>query len=123
MNYTIEQTEQINQNIQKIVAYIKDNILPYIDYSYETPNFGPIETWGRLNEYRGQRYHIDLNGPYKDKIRFYHGPIYWDTDNIAYQATDCAVQFLKYWQEAKMFMHTEIANNKSTIEVINNFEV
>ena len=64
MNYTTEQIEQINTNIQKIVAYIEGNILPHLDHSYETPLFGPIETWGRTNEHRGQRYYIALNGPY-----------------------------------------------------------
>lgn len=123
MNYTIEQIEQIHENIQKIVAYIKSEILPHIDYSYETPNFGPIETWGRMNERRGQRYYIALNGPYSIKIRFHHGIVYYDANDIAYRATDCAVQFLKYWQDVKKFMHIEISNNKSTIEVINNFQV
>lgn len=123
MNYTTEQIEKINQNIQKIVAYIEDNILPYINHTYETPEFGPIETWGRMNEHRGQRYYIALNGPYATKIRFYHGPICWNAKDIAYQATESALQFLKYWQDAKMYMNTEIANNKENLEVINNFEV
>ena len=123
MTYTTEQINQIHENIQKIVAYIESEILPHINYSYETPNFGPIETWGRMDEHRGQRYCIALNGPYKDKIRFYHGILSLDTENIAYEYPNCAVQFLKYWQEAKVYMNAEIANNRQNIEVINNFEV
>ena len=123
MAYTVEQLDKINANIQKIIVYIEGNILPQIDYSYETPEFGPVETWGRMNEHRGKRYYIALNGPYADRIRLYHGPICWGIKDIAYEATDCAVQLLQYWQDAKMYMNVEIAAKKDIIKTINDFEV
>jgi hypothetical protein len=123
MNYTTEQITQIHNNIQKIVGYIEENILPHISHSYETPDFGPTETWGRFNEHRGQRYHIELNGPYKYRIRFYHGSIFYDPKDIAERDPEIAVNFLKYWRDAKMYLNTEVANSKNTVELINNFEI
>ena len=123
MNYTTEQKKQIKENIDKIVEYIEENILPHITYSYETGVFGPTETWGRWDENRGQRYYIALNGPYRDKIRFYHGPLWYNAEELVEDVPYYAVNFLKYWQDAKMYMNTEIANQKEIVEVINNFEV
>ena len=108
MTYTPIQQEQIRTNIQKIVSYIEDNILPHITYCYETGTFGPRETWGRSNEKHGQRYYIAVNGPYADKIRFYHGISCYNAETLANKELDHAVNFLKYWQDAKMYMHQEL---------------
>lgn len=123
MNYTTEQKMQIKANMNKIVEYIETNILPHIDYSYETETFGPMEIWGRCDENRGQRYSVALNGPYTHQIRFNHGILSCCANDLAENYPDLAINFLKYWQDAKMYMHTEIANQKETIEVINNFEI
>jgi len=123
MNYTTEQRLQIKANIDKIVEYIEENVLPYITYSYETGTFGPMETWGRCDEYKGQRYSIALNGPYEHRIRFYHGSVSYTVEELFNYHIDHAVNFLKYWKDAKMYMHTEIANQREIIEVINNFEI
>lgn len=123
MIYRNEQVEKIRVNIQKVVAYIEEKILPHIDYPYETGNFGPMETWGRCDENRGQRYYIALNGPYADKIRFYHGICQWNAEDIADEATEHAVNFLKYWQDAKCYMNTEINNQKENANVIDSFEI
>lgn len=123
MTYTTEQKEQIHANIQKIVSYIEKNILPHITYCYETGNFGPIETWGRWDEKRGQRYYIALNGPYADKIRFYHGCNCWNAEEITERATECAVNFLKYWHDAKCYMNTEIQNAQDIKKLINEFTI
>ena len=123
MTYTTEQIQKLHINIQKIVEYIEANILPHITYSYETEKFGPIETWGRCDENRGQRYYIGLNGPYADKIRFYHGIGYHNAEDLAKNNPDLAVNFLKYWQEAKMYMNTEIANYSNVVQLINTFEI
>lgn len=123
MTYTTKQKEQIHTNIQKIVAYIENNILSHISYSYETGSFGPTETWGRWDENRGQRYYIALNGPYSDKIRFYHGINFWNAEEIAEKAPEHAVNFLKYWQDAKSYMNNEIVNNADTVKLINTFEI
>ena len=123
MTYTQEQIEKIHSNIQQIVGYIEENILPHITYSYETGTFGPIETWGRSDEHRGQRYYIALNGPYADKIRFYHGVIYYAADTLATAAPDCAINFLKYWQDAKMYLYTEVQNKSEVNNLINTFTI
>lgn len=123
MTYTAEQIQKLHTNIQKIVAYIETDILPYITYSYETANFGPIETWGRMNERRGQRYYIALNGPYADKIRFYHGTIYANAEELAERYPDIAVNILRYWQDAKSYMNAEVGNCSDIAKLINNFEI
>ena len=123
MTYTKEQIQQLHTNIQKIVEYIETNILPCITYSYETEKFGPIETWGRFDEHRGKRYYIALNGPYADKIRFYHSVGYYNAEDLVENCPALAVNFLKYWQDAKMYMNTEIANHSDVIKLINNFEI
>ena len=123
MTYTTEQKEQIHTNIQKIVAYIESDILPHITYSYETGNFGPMETWGRWDENRGRRYNIALNGPYSDKIRFCYGISHWNAEEIAEEAPEQAVNFLKYWHDAKCYMNTEIKNAIETQKLINTFEI
>lgn len=122
MTFTAEQTKQINTNIQKIVEYIESNILPHIKYSYETGAFGPEETWGRWDENRGKRYCIALNGPYTNKIRFYHGHIPYNAKELM-DSPEIAVNFIKYWQDAKSYMNTEINNQKDTIKAIYDFEI
>ena len=122
MTFTSEQREKINTNIQKIVEYIENNILPHITYSYETGLFGPEETWGRWDESKGKRHYIALNGPYADKIRFYHGPTLYNTERIM-DCPEIAVNLIKYWQDAKSYMNTEINNQKDTIKDIYDFEI
>lgn len=123
MVYNTEQKEKIRENIQKIVDYIEVNILPHITYSYETGAFGPIETWGRFDENTGCRYHIALNGPYKEKIRFYHAGFPYNVNELVESGIDNAVVFLEYWQDAKSYMNTEIKNNAEKIKIIETFEI
>lgn len=123
MNYNNVQKEQVRANMQKIVQYIEANILPHITYSYETGLFGPNETWGAFNENHGKRYKIELNGPYKDKIRFCYGNSLYNVDELVEKWTDDAVAFLEYWQDAKSYMNTEIKNNAAKIKIIETFEV
>ena len=123
MNYTVEQKQQIRANLQKIVDYIEENILPHITYSYTTGYFGPMETWGVFNENNGRRYTIELNGPYHDNIRFYYADIPYHIVDLVENYTDLAVGFLTYWQDAKSYMNTEIKNNADKVKVIENFEI
>jgi hypothetical protein len=122
MTFTAEQRKQINTNNQKIIEYIENNILPHITYSYETGSFGPEETWGRWDENRGKRYHIALNGPYADKIRFYHANVPYNAEELI-DKPEYAVNFIKYWQDAKSYMNTEINNQKDTIKAIYDFQI
>lgn len=122
MNYTESQKQQIKANLNKIVEYIEENILPHITYSYETGVFGPIESWGAFNEMGGCRYKIALNGPYKDKIRFYYGDVPHNASELM-ENVNYAVNFLKCWQDAKSYMNTEVKNNIETIKLIENFEI
>ena len=63
MNFTDAQKKKIKENLNNIVKYIEENILPHITYSYET---------GMLDKTDFPYcYYIGLNGPYSDKIRFY----------------------------------------------------
>lgn len=123
MTYTPEQIKKIHNNIQKIVEYIEGDILPHITYCYETGMFGPRETWGRCDEKHGQRYYIALNGPYADKIRFYHGISCYNAEELVNRAPDCAINFLKYWQDAKMYMNTEIQKITETNNLIDIFTI
>lgn len=123
MTFTTEQIKQIGINIQKIVEYIEKSILPHITYSYETGTFGPVETWGRCDENKGQRYHIALNGPYTDKIRFYNSDVSYQNVEQLMNSPEHAVIFIKYWQDAKSYMNTEINNQKDTIKAIYDFEI
>ena len=123
MTFTAEQIKQIGINIQKIVEYIEKSILPHITYSYETGTFGPVETWGRCNENKSQRYHIALNGPYADKIRFYNCSVSYQNAEQLMNSPEHAVIFIKYWQDAKSYMNTEINNQKDTIKEIYDFEI
>ena len=107
MNFTDVQKQQIRANIQKIVEYIEEDILPHITYSYETGVFGETEIL------RGC--YIGLNGPYSDKIRFYCSDSWHGADTLP---EEYAVVFLKYWQDAKSYMNTEIKNNMETIRMI-----
>lgn len=106
MNYTTEQKEQIRANLQKIVNYIEKNILPHITYSYDTCAC--------------EFYHIGLNGPYQDQIRFCCGSTWYNADTIPY---DDAVEFLQRWQDEKSYMNNEIKNNAETIRLIESFEI
>ena len=123
MNYTNVQKQQIRANLQKIVDYIEAQILPHITYSYETGTFGPMEMWGMVDENSGRRYKIALNGPYKDKIRFYHADVPYNADELVENNADYAVEFLKYWQDAKSYMNTEIKSKEENMRVIETFQI
>ena len=123
MTFTAEQIVQIKFDIKKIVDYIEDSILPYITYSYQTGAFGPVETWGVYDEHKGQRYYIGLNGPYADKIRFYNSSTSHQNVEQLMNSPEHAVIFIKYWQDAKSYMNTEINNRKDIIKAIYDFEV
>lgn len=110
MKYTDDQKQQIRENIQKIVDYTEENILPYITYCYETGTFG-------------SNYHIELNGPYSENVRFYCQNTWYSADCLVEDCPDCAVEFLRYWQDAKSYMNTEIKNNAEKINLIENFEI
>ena len=114
MIYTEEQRQQIRDNLQKIVDYIEENILPHITYSYDTGEFGPI---GDKN------YRIGLNGPYADKIRFCNNTGWWNMDQLANVHCDNAVIFLKYWRDAKSYMNNEIIDQREVAKLIENFEI
>ena len=115
MRFNDNQRQQIRTNLQKIVEYIEENILPHITYPYETGVFGTQEIMHGC--------HIGLNGPYSDKIRFYCNDDWYNADVLAEKAPDYAVVFLKYWQDAKSYMNTEIKNNVETVRLIENFEI
>lgn len=120
MTYTNEQIIKMKENLEEITKYIEKEILPYIDYEYETPNFGPVEKWGRFNENSGSRYSICLN-KYSDKINFCHcGVPHSIKENIPPQHM---INFLEYWQDAKMALNTEIQEQKRINYVINNFKI
>lgn len=111
MTYTEEQKQQIRGNLQKIVNYIEENILPHITYSYDTGEFGPIGD---------KKYYIGLNGPYADQIRFYYKGNWYNVDTL--HDSD-AVIFLKYWQDAKSYMNNEIIDQREVAKLIENFEI
>lgn len=117
MNYTPELRTKTKENLELIIKYIEENILPHIDYDYETPEFGP-------DEKSGKRLTIRLNNSH-EKIQFRHADIPFTIEDVERSSyfTRYAVWFLEYWHDAKYYMHTEIQNNKDTINLINEFEI
>ena len=120
MKFTETQITKMKENMKAINNYIETNILPHISYDYETPTFGPCETWGRFNENSGSRYSICLN-KYSEKISFCHCGIPRSIEeNILPQHM---MNFLEYWQDAKMAFNAEIELQKKNDELINNFKI
>ena len=124
MNYTPEIRTKTKENLETIIKYIEENILPHIDYDYETPEFGPIEKWGRWDEYRGKRLTIKVNGT-SNKIEFCHAGISFDhnkIENNSYYAK-YGIWICEHWFDAKAYLNTEIQTTNDTIKLINTFEV
>lgn len=120
MNFTEQQITKMKENMRAINDYIETNILPYIDYEYKTPNFGPRETWGRFNENSGGRYSIKLNA-YSNKINY----CYADVPHTIDENLSCKhmMVFIEYWQDAKMALNTELQLQKKNNDIINNFQI
>ncbi len=124
MNYSEELKNKTKENLEAIEKYIEENILPHIDYDYETPEFGPVERWGVYDENKGQRLTIRLNSS-RDKIQFRHAGIPFTIEDVVRSGyfTKYAVWLLEYWKDAKAYMNTEIQNNNDAVKLINEFEV
>ena len=122
MIYSEEQKEKIKSNFEQIAKYIEDEILPYIDYDYETPPFGVIEHWGRFDENQGKRLTIRLNH-YSDKIAFCYAGVPHAPMEFATYNDEHAVQFLQYWKDAKLSLQQEINNNNYKVKIINEFKI
>lgn len=120
MKFTEEQINQMRKHIIDIEAYIEKEILPHIDYEYETPEFGPIEKWGRFDENSGQRYTIRLNSG-NTKVEFCHARIPYFAEEFFPE--DHMMIFLQYWQNAKSHLLSEIENQKYKNDIINNFKI
>lgn len=120
MNFTEQQITKMKENMKTINDYIETNILPYINYQYETPQFGPYQTWGRYDENSGSRYSIKFH-EHSRKINYcYAGIPYSIEENIP---PDRMLVFIEYWQDAKMAFNTEIQLQKKNDEIINNFQI
>ena len=120
MKFTKEQINQMKKHIIDIEAYIEKEILPHINYQYATPEFGPIEKWGRFDENSGQRYTIKLNSG-NIKVEFcYAGIPYLAGQFFPEQHM---MNFLQYWQDAKSHLLSEIENKKYKINIIENFKI
>ena len=120
MNYTEQQITKMKENMKKINDYIETNILPYIKYQYETPKFGPMQTWGRYDENHGSRCSIKLND-YSRTINYcYAGIPHSIEENIS---PEKMMLFMEYWKDAKMYLNEEIQLKKRNNEIINNFEI
>ena len=124
MNYSEELRNKIKENLEKITKYIEENILPHIDYDYETPEFGPIEKWGVYDENHGARLTIRVNGS-SNKIEFRHAGIPFDLDNVVNNSyfAKYGVWLCAYWFDAKAYLNTEIQKTNDTIKLINEFEI
>ena len=121
MNYTAVKNKT-KENLEKITKYIEENILPHIDYDYETPEFGPIEKWGRFDENSGKRLTIRLNY-YSNKIAFCYAGVPHSPMEFATYNDERAVQFLQYWKDAKLSLQQEINNNNYKVKIINEFKI
>ena len=123
MNYTPEIRTKTKENLVSIIKYIEENILPHIDYDYETPNFGPIEKWGRWDEYHGKRLTIKVNGT-SNKIEFRHAGCPFDLNDIENNSyfAKYGVWICEHWFDAKAYLNTEIQTTNDTIKLINTFK-
>lgn len=122
MNYSEEMKNKIKSNFEQIVKYLEDEILPYIDYDYETPPFGIVEHWGRFDENHGKRLTIRLNC-YSNKIAFCYAGVPHDPMEFATYNDERAVQFLQHWKDAKLSLQQEINNNNYKVKIINEFKI
>lgn len=120
MKFTEEQINKMKKHIINIEKYIEEEILPHINYKYETPEFGPIEKWGRFDENSGQRYTIRLNSG-STKVEFCHAGIPYFAGQLFPE--DYMMIFLQYWQNAKSLLLSEIENQKYKNDIIDNFKI
>jgi hypothetical protein len=120
MTFTEQQITKMKENMKEINNYIETNILPYIDYQFETGKFGPREVWGRCGENSGSRYSIRLND-YSRKINYcYAGVPHTIEENMQPKHM---IVFIEYWKDAKMYLNVEIQELKRKDEIINSFEI
>lgn len=119
MKFTETQVTKMKENLNKIVKYIEEEVLPYIDYQYETPKFGPLEKWGRFDENSGFRFSIKLNN-YSRNINFCHADVPFSVEEIPEKYL---LTFIEYWQEAKTAFNTELQLQKKNNDIINNFQI
>lgn len=120
MTFTNEQITKMKENMQAINNYIEINILPHINYQFETGKFGPKEVWGRYDENSGSRYSISLNN-YSRKINYcYAGVPHTIEENMQPKHM---LAFIEHWKKAKEYLNAEIQLQKRNNEIINNFEI
>lgn len=120
MKFTEQQITKMKENMKAINTYIETEILPYIDYQYETPKFGPYQTWGRYDENHGSRYSIKLHDNSRKINYTYAGIPYSIEENIS---PDKMIVFIEYWKDAKEYLNAEIELQKKNDEIINNFQI
>ena len=120
MTFTEQQITKMKENMKAINDYIETNILPYIDYQFETVKFGPHQIWGRYDENSGSRYSIKLHDHSRTICYCYAGIPYSIEENIS---PEKMLLFIEYWKDAKMALNTEIQLQKRNNEIINNFEI
>lgn len=120
MKFSEEQINIMRQHIIDIEAYIEKEILPYIDYVYETPAFGPIEKWGRFDEKSGQRYTIRLNSG-NTKVEFCHAGIPYFAEQFF--PDQYMYHIIENWQQIKSMLLKETENKERVASIINNFEI
>lgn len=120
MKFTEQQITKMKENMKAINTYIETEILPYIDYQYETPKFGPLQIWGRYDENHGSRYSIKLHDNSRKISYTYAGIPYSIEENIS---PDKMIVFIEYWKDAKKHLNAEIELQKKNDEIINNFQI
>ena len=120
MKFNEEQIKTMRQHIIDIEAYIEKEILPHINYVYETPEFGPVEKWGRVDERSGQRYTIRLNSG-NTKVEFCHAGIPYFANEFFPE--EYMYNIISHWKKAKSILLTQTEVQQIIEETINNFEV
>lgn len=120
MKFTEEQINQMKKHIIDIEAYIEKEILPYIDYIYESPAFGPIEKWGRFDENSGQRYTIRLNSG-NMKVEFCHAGIPYFAGQFF--PDQYMYHIIENWKQIKYMLLKETESKERVASIINNFEI
>ena len=120
MKFNEEQIKKMRQHIINIEGYIEKEILPHINYVYETPEFGPIEKWGRFDENSGQRYTIRLNSG-NTKVEFCHAGIPYFGEQFF--PDQYMYHIIENWKHIKDMFLKEIENKQNMVSIINNFEI
>lgn len=125
MKYTAEEREKIYANLDAIKAYIEREIQSKITSKIQV-NFGEVKSyldWSREKEFHLYVYPEGIRGRIGNLgISFEKNPED-KYEATAYKHIEYAVGLLREWYNIKATLHTAVANENETRNMINNFHI